>query len=120
MADESIAAGLAATERLKHRFGIEAAAKAEHRVAETPTRFADLRFVLQPNVFKGAKGVSAQHFGPLVGVVTRRVATGKDVAKGAEEGVIVDRREHRGAFSDLAAQFLGALAASGMPLAVQP
>ena len=45
--------------------------------------------------FKRGVGISAQHFGPLVAVVARSVATRKDVAEGVGRAVVIGRGQHR-------------------------
>ena len=93
MADQRLGRRLAPAERLEHLRGRRAAAAREDRVAEPLAELADRGLVLEAGLLERAEGVRRQHLGPLVRVVAARVAAGEDVREGAQEAVVVARRE---------------------------
>ena len=119
MADQSLAAWLTPSEGFKHLGWGAAATQAEHGVAETAAGGHDLLLLLQAHLLEGTKGIGAEHLSPLVGVVAGRIAAGKNMAEGAEEGVLGYGLKHRCGGSDMAAQLIRTLTAVRGPLAVQ-
>ena len=70
-----------------------AAAEGEDGIAEPPAQAAHLAVVLQPCFLEGGEGVRAEHFRPLVAVVSRGVSAREDVGERTEEPVFFQRRQ---------------------------
>jgi hypothetical protein len=79
MTQQSLGAWLPAAEIFEDVHGMPSASFGEDRIAEAPTNASDGLIVLEARLFKGAVGVGTQYFGPLVAVITGRVASGKNV-----------------------------------------
>ena len=75
--------GLAAAEGNEVFHGATACAAADHFI-EPPFTHGRIK---EPFLFKGAEGVSGKHFSPLVAVVARGVAPGKDMREALGEPV---------------------------------
>ncbi|KAG1321151.1 hypothetical protein G6F63_013922 [Rhizopus arrhizus] len=91
MAQQRVDLRRAATEGLEVLRSRTAAAARQDFIAEARTGFSQcLRCFLERGV-----GIGAEHLGPLVAVVTRRVATGENVAELVREAVPDRRMVHR-------------------------
>ena len=69
MPKQCVDLGRPATERLKHLHRMAASPQGQDCVAETPTCFLDLLWIIQTGFFKRAECISAEDFGPFIAVV---------------------------------------------------
>ena len=74
MPQQSLGTRFAPAEVLEHVHRVTASSLGENRVAEAAADAGDRLVVLQARLFKGTIGVGTQHLGPLVTVITGRVA----------------------------------------------
>mmetsp|Transcript_25286 Transcript_25286/g.43133 ORF Transcript_25286/g.43133 Transcript_25286/m.43133 type:complete len:772 (+) Transcript_25286:148-2463(+) len=87
-------------ERAEHLPRRHAPAQRQHRGRELAALGADRGVVPEPRLLERAEGVRAQHLGPQVAVVPRRVPAREDVREPAQEAVLVNRRHDRGQLRD--------------------
>src|ERR1700722_2567834 len=81
MTQQGLWAWFAAAEIFEDVHGMPSTSLCEHRVAEATANARDRLIVLEARLFKGAIGIGTQYFGPLVTVITGRVASGKNVSE---------------------------------------
>mmetsp|Transcript_31219 Transcript_31219/g.88539 ORF Transcript_31219/g.88539 Transcript_31219/m.88539 type:complete len:263 (+) Transcript_31219:81-869(+) len=116
VAQQGLGGRAAAAEVLEHLLWGPGAAQGKHCVAEAAPRRLDLFLILQADLLESCKCVRREDLGPLVGVVSRRVAASKDVGEAAQEPVLREGRHHHRLLSDLPVDVKdGGITARGVP-----
>lgn len=95
MAQQGVQLWLAPTEGLEVVHGTAAATHLQNAVQVLLAGLGAVAAICSLRFFKRGVGISAEHFGPLVAVVARSVATCKDVAEGIGRAVVIGRGQHR-------------------------
>ena len=96
-----------------------AAAEGEDGIAEPSPQAAHLAVVLQTRFFEGGEGVRAEHFRPLVTVVSRGVSAREDMGERTEEPVFFQRRQDQRLPVDPALHVQDRLRSRGIEVLVQ-
>mmetsp|Transcript_33561 Transcript_33561/g.69205 ORF Transcript_33561/g.69205 Transcript_33561/m.69205 type:complete len:205 (+) Transcript_33561:233-847(+) len=68
-------------------------AAAQHRLSKAASHGAQGLLVIEAGLLKCSEGIGRQNLGPFVRVVSGSIATSKDVAKGAQEAIFLERRQ---------------------------